>query len=156
MFMADRLLSVSDALDTHYDHSSQELNNDNTFENLEIVWARKRYNPLDLRMSVPVPRYNMALYHLPKAGHSDWLPLVDFSLKSYVQENTGKIFASYPNTRCEQWSTLRQMLPCKGAAIKVVQPNWHLRQGTPPIMCSRPSTSAPKVNSCMTRYNRIA
>merc|ERR1711963_103219 len=117
----------------------------------ETVWVTKRYNPQDLRVLAPVPRHKLVVDKLPTPTEKHWVPVTDPPLRSFERQNSG-VFASYPSTRSEDWSTLRQMLPTSGCPHKVKPPNWGTGQGPPPFMLTRERTRLPKVNSPMTRY----
>ena len=117
----------------------------------ETVWVTKRYNPLDLRVLAPVPRHKLVVNKLPTPAEKHWVPVTDPPLRSFERGRNG-VFASYPSTRDESWSTLRQMLPSTGSAYKVRPPNWGTGQGPPPFIFDRAPNRLPKVNSPMTRY----
>lgn len=120
----------------------------------QLVWVTRQYNPLDLRDVQPVPRHKIVvpktLPLTPTEEH--WVPVGDPPLRSFERGRSDLIFASYPSTRTEEWSTLRQMLPSRGAAHKVRPLSWGTGLGTPPFILDRAPTRLPKVNSPMTRY----
>ncbi|KAK7504308.1 hypothetical protein BaRGS_00004612 [Batillaria attramentaria] len=119
----------------------------------ETVWVTKRYDPLDLRVVAPVPRHKLLA---PKANagaaEEHWVPVGDPPLRSFERGRARVVFASYPSTRSEDWSTLRQMLPSRGAPHRVRPPNWGTGLAPPPFIKERAPPRLPHVNSPMTRY----
>lgn len=120
--------------------------------NNETVWVTKRYDPQDLRVLAPVPRYKLVVSKLPTPAEQHWVPVTDPPLRSFERDRERIMYASFPSTRSEDWSTLRQMLPSRGSAHKVKPPSWGTDPGFPPYLCDRAPTRLPKVNSPMTRY----
>ncbi|XP_074662326.1 uncharacterized protein LOC141914862 [Tubulanus polymorphus] len=119
----------------------------------DTVWVNKRYIPTDLRSTAPVARHKPLappLEALPRpAGY--WIPPSDASLRAYDRGVT--LHISSPATRCEEWSTLRQIYPSRGHAQKSAPPSWGTGQGLPPSMSAFPPTTRfPHINSPMTRY----
>ncbi|RUS78491.1 hypothetical protein EGW08_013738 [Elysia chlorotica] len=55
-------------------------------------------------------------------------------------------------SRCEDWSTLRQMLPPYATVVRVGQPRWGVTQAPPPTPSGRMPYRFPHINSCMTNY----
>ncbi|KAK7103650.1 uncharacterized protein [Littorina saxatilis] len=118
----------------------------------QTVWVTKRYNPQDLRVLAPVPRHKLVVSKMPTPAEQHWVPVTDPPLRSFEHGRSHLIFASYPSSRSEDWSTLRQMLPTSGCPFKVRPPSWGTGQGPPPMQFERAPTRLPKVNSPMTRY----
>ena len=118
----------------------------------QTVWVTKRYIPTDLRSTAPVPRHKLlAPKVLPKAD-SNWVPNMDPPLRSFERPTGPLIFVSHPSSRCEEFSTLRQMFPSTGSSWKESPPSWGTSYGFPPLLISRPPKRFPKINSPMTRY----
>ncbi|KAL8604818.1 hypothetical protein ACOMHN_028446 [Nucella lapillus] len=113
----------------------------------EVVWVTRRYDPLDLRNTAPVPRHK-----LPPPADEYSLPQTEPTLRSFERQEPDCVFASFPSTRDEHWSTLREMLPSRGSAYKRRPPSWGIGQAPPPIMIDRQYRRMPKVNSPMSRY----
>lgn len=120
----------------------------------DVVWVNKRYIPIDLRSTAPVPRckfINPSQFPpVPDAWkHSVHLPIQHYS--RHLEER--KFYPSSPSTRCEEWSTLRQMLPSKGRPLKQLPPRWGTNPSTP-IDFVKQSNDArhPHINSPMTKY----
>jgi len=61
------------------------------------------------------------------------------------------IFVSQHHTRCEQWSTLREMLPSRGRAEPQKQPNWGTGRGVAPSLVGTRASRFPVYDSEMTR-----
>ena len=119
----------------------------------ETVWVTRRYNPQDLRVLAPVPRHKLIVPKvrpLPLA-EQHWIPVTDPPLRSFQRDREPVMFASYASTRCEDWSTLRQMLPSRGSAHKVRPPSWGMGQGLPPNIFPLSAGRLPHFNSPMTR-----
>ena len=60
-----------------------------------------------------------------------------------------------PAKQCQEWSTLRQMLPSKGATSNKSPPQWGTNSPDPPSTLfndRRDRTRFPKINSSMTSY----
>jgi len=60
-------------------------------------------------------------------------------------------FVSQHHTRCEQWSTLREMLPSRGRAEPQKQPNWGTGRGTATSLVGTRASRFPVYDSEMTR-----
>ncbi len=119
----------------------------------DTVWVNKRYIPTDLRSTAPVPRHKLMAPKALPGAEPHWVPLGESSLRdiSRANEESG-ICVSAPSTRCEEWSTLRQLLPSKGRPITFGPPNWGTGSALPPIMIRQKQTRYPHINSPMTRY----
>ena len=61
------------------------------------------------------------------------------------------IYVSQHHTRCEQWSTLREMLPSQGRAEPKKQPNWGTGRGVPSSLVGTRTSRFPVYDSEMTR-----
>lgn len=119
---------------------------------IETVWINKRYAPTDLRMNAPVPRHKLlAPKQLPQPERH-WIPIGDPPLRSFERSSSAIIYRSHPSTRCEEYSTLRQMFPSFGSIQKLNPPNWGTSYSLPPIIADTPAKRFPLVNSPMTRY----
>ena len=117
----------------------------------ETVWVTKRYIPTDLRLTAPVPRHKLlAPRGLPPA-ETHWVPNRDPPLRSFERSLSAVIYPSHPSTRCEDYSTLRQMLPSAGSSFRLNPPNWGTGSSLPPLISARPRRRHPLVNSPMTR-----
>lgn len=117
----------------------------------ETVWVTKRYVPTDLRSTAPVPRHKLlAPKQLPRAERH-WIPTSDPPLRSFERGTSALIYRSHPSTRCEEYSTLRQMLPSAGSISKLNPPNWGTSYSLPPLIIGSPTKRHPLVNSPMTR-----
>ena len=120
-----------------------------------LVWVTKRYIPTDLRVLAPVPRHKPLspdAKDLP-APQKHWIPQsrVTPSRGHYTERIQEKIYHSSPSTRCEEWSTLRQMLPSRGRTAKVYPENWGTGLTSPPSMSFERQSNFPHINSPMTR-----
>jgi len=121
----------------------------------ETVWVTKRYIPTDLRVTAPVPARKLMAPEksaLPRPP-SHWVAHRQPSSGAY---NRGKeestTYRSQPSTRCEEYSTLRSMLPSTGRSIRTRPPNWGTGFSQPPALTSDLQRRFPHINSPMTRY----
>ena len=120
----------------------------------ETVWITKRYVPTDLRSLAPVPRHKLLVSKQLPAAEGHWIPNLDPPLRSF-ERGSSAIYPSHPSTRCEEYSTLRQMLPSSGSFVGQSPPNWGTSYAFPPINIPRPARRYPIINSPMTRYSFI-
>jgi len=70
------------------------------------------------------------------------------------REQEKAMYVSQHHTRCEQWSTLREMLPSRGRAEPMKQPNWGTSSGVPPSLVGTRASRFPVYDSEMTRSAR--
>lgn len=120
----------------------------------ETVWVTKRYIPTDLRMWAPVPRHKLIAQDVKQLPAPDehWIPPKSATPWNFSREHEEtRKFVSTPSTRCEEWSTLRQMLPSRGSSGRVRPPNWGTGYSQPPYMTQLSQRSFPHINSPMTR-----
>ena len=118
----------------------------------QTVWVTKRYIPTDLRATAPVARHKLLAPQSLPAADAHWVPSIDPPLRSFERTPSRVIFVSHPSSRCEEFSTLRQMLPSSGSFWRRSPPNWGTSFGNPPALIDRPPGRFPKINSPMTRY----
>lgn len=125
--------------------------------NEETVWVTKRYIPTDLRVNAPVARHKLIasdVKDLPTPD-SHWIPPAKQTNPwafSRDYEERGNFYGSQPSTRCEEWSTLRQMLPSTGRPHRVAPANWGTGFAQPPRTSVEIQRTFPHINSPMTRY----
>ncbi|CAH1791022.1 unnamed protein product [Owenia fusiformis] len=119
----------------------------------ETVWVNKRYIPTDFRSTAPVPRYKIVAPNLLPEPPRYWVPLGEASLKTFDRAGDEEsIYPSQPSSRCEEWSTLRQMLPSRGRPYRHSPPNWGTGASAPPQWTGKNQGRFPHINSPMTRY----
>lgn len=118
----------------------------------DTVWVNKRYIPTDLRSTAPVARHKLIAPRCLPPSKKEWIPIGEASVRDFsrAREETD-IHASSPSTRCEEWSTLRQLLPSRGRSLTHSPPNWGTGAAYPPDMLGRKQTRFPHLNSPMTR-----
>ena len=118
------------------------------------VWVIKRYVPTDLRLTAPVPRYKLMAPSVDTLAkpESHWIrprePIPQAFQQGPQERNA---FISQPSTRCEEWSTLTQMLPSRGQPDRAKPPNWGTGYAQPPPMTPDITRRFPHINSPMTR-----
>ena len=81
-----------------------------------------------------------------------WIPVPDIPMKYFSRSKEEKeIHISAPSSRCEQWSTLRQMLPSKGHSWHTLAPKWGTSHLRPPTWSAKRPRRFPHINSEMTK-----
>lgn len=122
----------------------------------QLVWVNRWYTPEDLRSSAPVQRHKFLAQQrsasAPLPRH--WVPSPEAPLKSFSRASEEKeIQTSDPASRCEQWSTLRQMLPSRGHCEywHKKNPKWGTGSSLPPVWSSGKPKRYPHINSPMTK-----
>ncbi|KAI0207971.1 hypothetical protein LSAT2_007358 [Lamellibrachia satsuma] len=124
--------------------------------NDDVLWVQKRYTPNDLRFDAPVPRYKMVLRDgrtmQPPPMH--WVKPLRANLRHYWRDRESPaIYSSQLQTRCEEWSTLRELLPSRGrASIYLQPPKWGTGASKPPYMTTDRQRQFPIVWSPMSRF----
>jgi len=137
-----------------YRYRRDACNNSETDLGEETAWVIKRYTPIDLRATAPVPRHKPVVTDAAKlpAPLSEWVYPAEASPYVYSRRREEReIFHSYPSTRCEEWSTLRQMLPSRGRTVLQRPANWGTDLSLAPYTTNYPPKTFPHINSPMTR-----
>lgn len=133
--------------------------------NDEVVWVRRRIDIIDPRFEAPAPRYKIVARDPDTVcvDRRKYAAAVDpCSLptpptpKCWTREAEKAIFVSQHHTRCEQWSTLREMLPSRGRAEPQKQPNWGTGRGVAPSLVGTRASRFPVYDSEMTRFVKVA
>ncbi|GFO16923.1 hypothetical protein PoB_004342800 [Plakobranchus ocellatus] len=122
---------------------------------VQTVWITKRYAPTDERVLAPVPRHKHVVPRQVRSlrdGEDHWIPASDPPLASFNRCPPNHLYISHCASRCEDWSTLRQMLPPYATVVRVGQPRWGVTQAPPPTPSARLPPRFPHINSCMTNY----
>ena len=125
-----------------------------------VVWVNKRYIPIELRSTAPVPRHkflnNSGQTRQGSSDEKEWMkPIIDSSVTCYKRGPQEYAFhKASPASQCQEWSTLRQMLPSKGAPFRQSPPQWGTNPPDPPtsIRTRERRTRFPIINSPMTSY----
>ena len=119
----------------------------------DVVWVNKRYIPIDLRSTAPVARLKFinpsTFPPVPTAWKQPVQPAIQYFSR---QKEESQFYPFSPSTRCEEWSTLRQMLPSRGRPLKQLPPRWGCNQTTPIDFVANKEKRYPKINSPMTKY----
>ncbi|KAF6023996.1 hypothetical protein EB796_017693 [Bugula neritina] len=139
--------------DNHYDHVAHAGLQD---FNPEVTWVVKRYMPLDERTYAPVPRHKYILKPSGVPPPPQWIPPKADSFPEGIKFSRLRAerqsYSSAPYTRDEKWSTLREMLPSSGRAIRTHAPNWSTKPSTAPLMTNTVQSRFPIVESPMSRF----
>ncbi len=119
----------------------------------DLVWTDRWTNPRDLRHRTPSQARNFVTSPPPvDKVPSYWVQVAEAPIQSFSRSAEEKeVYWSFPATRHEKWSTLRQHIPSAGYA-KGSQPyKWHVsKDPTLPKSISKPRRYG-KVNSLMTK-----
>ena len=122
----------------------------------EVVWVNKRYIPIELRSTAPVPRHKLLnSENITSESTSTWRrPIIEPPVHSYKRQAKESLFQrSSPAYQCQEWSTLRQMLGSRGAVVKKSPPLWGTNQAEPNTFDNgKRSSRFPVINSPMTSY----
>jgi len=89
----------------------------------------------------------------PKASDAPahYVPTHEASIKSFSRASEEKdTYARCQSTRCEEWSTLRQMYPSKGHILRHLPPKWGTCCDTESQWSKKKQTRFPHINSPMT------
>ncbi|CAL1533885.1 unnamed protein product [Lymnaea stagnalis] len=128
----------------------------------EMVWVTQRYNPLDERVRAPVPRHKLFVPRTTPLPESEryWIPKSTTSPTTFGNAHRSNfMFVSHPATRCEDYSTLRQMLPTYSNIVRVDQAKWGVSGSMTERQTARMPLRFPHVNGCFTKFidegNRI-
>ena len=130
-------------------------------ETNDVVWVNKRYIPTDLRSNAPVPRSKFVYEQNAPSSLSakipqHWKQDVNQSLKTFSRHlEEEKWYPSSQATRCEEWSTLRQMFPSKGIPERQTNPRWGTGLPLSPHFQLGTEKRFPHINSPMTRYSKL-
>lgn len=121
----------------------------------DLVWVNRWYTPDDLRAIAPVQRQKFLAQPLPclSSMPPHWVPPSEAPLKSFSRAaDETEVYISDPSSRCEQWSTLRQMLPSSGHCVRYIPPKWGTGYTAPPSRSQKTPRRFPHTNSPMTKY----
>lgn len=119
----------------------------------ELAWVTFRYTPAKLRVQGPTQSQKFLKISTPTPGIPPyWVTTPTAPLKSFSRaDEESEIIGSYPSTRSQEWSTLRQMLPSQRAYVKQSPPSWGISDALVlPSIASRQPKRYPKINSSMT------
>lgn len=118
----------------------------------DVVWVNKRHDPQDLRSNAPVQRSKFICGPPDMAVGQHWRRETQPALKTFSRHmEEEKWYPSNQATRCEEWSTLRQILPSKGVPGRVICPRWGTGLSGQPSFQPKIETCFPHINSPMTR-----
>jgi hypothetical protein len=120
----------------------------------ELVWVNRWYNPDDNRNTTPAQRHKFLSQPQPDMmDQSHWIQAPSTPINTFTRSSEEKyIYQRGPRSRCEQWSTLRQMLPSKGHEWPANPPKWGNNYSIPPPLSARRPSRYPHINSPMTNY----
>ena len=97
----------------------------------ELIWKLNNLSPRDPRADKPVASSVSAEQTSVNKLPPDWRLPVDPSIKFYSRHHEEKGFLKFsPSTRCEEWSTLRQMLPSRSLVRETGTSSHHLHSSS--------------------------
>ena len=118
----------------------------------ELKWVNRWYNPRDLRDTAPVQCRKFPSRCTPSPVPTHWISQPEPSLRTFDRSSEEKtMYSSSPSTRCESWSTLRQMLPSRGCPVRHPPPKWGTDNADPPHWTDKRQKRFPHINSPMTK-----
>ena len=121
----------------------------------QVTWVKRWYSPGDLRVKAPVQARKFPTQVTPDISTvpSHWIPQPEPPLRAFsrMHEET-TVYPSSPSTRCESWSTLRQMLPSRGFPQRHLPAKWGTDTSIPPTWMSAKQKRFPHINNPMTNY----
>lgn len=122
-------------------------------ERNDVVWVNKRHDPQDLRSNAPVQRSKFLCDPPVDAKVPEhWRRETQPALKTFSRHlEEEKWYPSSQATRCEEWSTLRQILPSKGIPSRTICPRWGTGMALTPAFHHNNQKRFPHINSPMTR-----
>ena len=119
----------------------------------DVVWVNQRYTPIDLRSTAPVQRKKFIVTAKGQHAVEDtWRHDVEPPSEVFSRDKEElRLLPSSHATRCEEWSTLRQILPSRGTVTITTPARWGTA-GPPNKMHFKrePATRFPHINSPMT------
>ncbi|XP_020604273.1 uncharacterized protein LOC110043180 [Orbicella faveolata] len=122
-------------------------------EENHVVWVNKRHDPQDLRSNAPVQRSKFICGPPDMEVAQHWRRETQPSLKTFSRHlEEEKWYPSSQATRCQEWSTLRQILPSKGIPQREICPRWGTGMPLSPSFHPSHQKHFPHINSPMTRY----
>ena len=120
----------------------------------EVVWGHRWHNPQDLRSETPVHLNKLTTQSLDRLALSDhWEQKPPCPpLQSFNRSNEERaVYSAMPSSRCEEWSTLRSMMPSRGHCMRHMPPRWGTSESTAPSWSTSPPKRYPHINSPMTK-----
>lgn len=121
-------------------------------EENDVVWVNKRHDPQDLRSNAPVQRSKFICGPPDMQVALHWRRETLPSLKTFSRHlEEEKWYPSSQATRCQEWSTLRQILPSKGIPQREICPRWGTGMPLSPSFHPITQKHFPHINSPMTR-----
>ncbi|EDV23670.1 hypothetical protein TrispH2_002450 [Trichoplax sp. H2] len=121
----------------------------------EVVWVSNKSTTDSTFTTIPVPKYKIIKEPVDVNQVPDyWVPplVEDMPISEATINKNEKINPSEASTRCEEWSTLRQMKPSTTRLSKVASSSWGCTPPNIPAKEEKTPERHPKINSSMTRY----
>lgn len=118
-----------------------------------LAWVNISSNHIDPRHTKPTQAKKFVKNPIPASMvPSYWVPVPETPLKFFSRAaEEERLYASFPATRCEEWSSLRQMLPSKGYHKGSQPPKWGTSGDITPINYRSRPHQYRDVNSLMTK-----
>lgn len=124
----------------------------------EIVWVQRRIDPIDPRFTAPVGRYRVLLpdYRtIPAPEDPAWHRAPEYQQSQFWRPWEKTSYVTQRNSRSEEWSTLRQMLPSRGYFKPSRLTKWGIEAGRPPSPTDEPQLRFPQIRSPMSKYEQM-
>lgn len=125
----------------------------------EIVWVQRRIDSIDPRFTAPVGRYRVLLADprtLPAPVDPAWHRAPEYQQSQFWRPWEKISYVTQRNSRSEEWSTLRQMLPSRGYFKPSRLTKWGIEVGRAPSPTDEPQLRFPQIRSPMSKYETIA
>ena len=136
--------------------SEESKKKETTKKDIELVWVMQPCNQEDPRHNIPVPRRKFIYKYPPPKLDQALQPPDNGPLPRWGKKYATEYCPSVRSTRCEDWSSLREMLPSKGIPIRRIPPNWGTGVAPPPDYTRQKIRYFPIISSPMTRFAEVA
>ena len=120
----------------------------------KVVWIHKRHCPDDPRSVFPVRRQKPQKHECPSPRPLPeyWLQQPEPQIGTFSRSAEETLhYRSCQGTRCEEWSSIREMLPSsRGFPLRHLQQHWGTIESVPPHYTSRRLAKFPHFNNTTT------
>lgn len=120
----------------------------------EVAWVSDKNTTDTTFTTIPVPKHKIVKEALDINEIPDyWIPplVEDLPVSEAEINKNEKCKASLPSTRCEEWSTLRQMKPSTSRLTRLAASSWGCLPANIPAKEEDVPERYSKINSSMTK-----